>query len=67
MNLLQTIEAESIAAISKDIPDFRPGDTLRVKVSKQRNRGTVWKFLGEAHVADKLVAEATFGAMILDD
>ena len=32
MNLLQTIEAESIAAISKDIPDFRPGDTLRIGV-----------------------------------
>ncbi len=32
MNLLQTIEAESIAAINKDIPDFRPGDTLRVGV-----------------------------------
>jgi 3-hydroxyacyl-[acyl-carrier-protein] dehydratase len=44
-----------------------PGDTLRVKVMKQRNRGAVWKFLGEAHVDDKLVAEATFGAMILDD
>lgn len=32
MNLLQTIEAENIAAIAKDIPDFRPGDTLRVGV-----------------------------------
>ncbi len=32
MNLLQTIEAESIAAIAKDIPTFRPGDTLRVGV-----------------------------------
>ncbi len=32
MNLLQTIEAESIAAINKDIPDFRPGDTLRIGV-----------------------------------
>jgi large subunit ribosomal protein L19 len=32
MNLLQTIEAESIAAINKDIPTFRPGDTLRVGV-----------------------------------
>jgi large subunit ribosomal protein L19 len=32
MNLLQTIEAESIAAIAKDIPEFRPGDTLRVGV-----------------------------------
>jgi large subunit ribosomal protein L19 len=32
MNLLQTIEAENIAAIAKDIPDFRPGDTLRIGV-----------------------------------
>jgi len=32
MNLLQTIEAESITAIAKDIPDFRPGDTVRVGV-----------------------------------
>ena len=32
MNLLQTIEAENIAAINKDIPEFRPGDTLRVGV-----------------------------------
>jgi len=32
MNLLQTIEAESIAALNKDIPTFRPGDTLRVGV-----------------------------------
>ena len=32
MNLLQTIEAESIAAINKEIPTFRPGDTLRVGV-----------------------------------
>ncbi len=32
MNLLQTIEAENIAAIGKSIPDFRPGDTLRVGV-----------------------------------
>ena len=32
MNILQQIEAESIAALAKDIPDFRPGDTLRVGV-----------------------------------
>jgi len=32
MNLLQTIEAENIAAIAKEIPAFRPGDTLRVGV-----------------------------------
>jgi large subunit ribosomal protein L19 len=32
MNLIQQIEAENIAALGKDIPDFRPGDTLRVGV-----------------------------------
>jgi large subunit ribosomal protein L19 len=32
MNLLQQIEAENIAALSKDIPEFRPGDTVRVGV-----------------------------------
>ena len=32
MNIIQQIEAESIAALGKDIPDFRPGDTLRVGV-----------------------------------
>ncbi|HEX7855549.1 MAG TPA: 50S ribosomal protein L19 [Sphingobium sp.] len=32
MNLLQQIEAENIAALAKDIPEVRPGDTLRVGV-----------------------------------
>ncbi|KLI63667.1 50S ribosomal protein L19 [Aurantiacibacter marinus] len=32
MNLLQTLEAEAIEALGKDIPDFRPGDTVRVGV-----------------------------------
>ena len=34
MNVIQTIEAENIAKFheSKKIPDFRPGDTLRVGV-----------------------------------
>ena len=34
MNLIQTLEAEQVAALSegKQIPDFRPGDTLRVGV-----------------------------------
>ena len=32
MNLIQQIEAENIAALGKDIPEFRPGDTLRVGV-----------------------------------
>ncbi|HEU0310510.1 MAG TPA: 50S ribosomal protein L19 [Sphingomicrobium sp.] len=34
MNLIQTLEAETIAALTegKKIPEFRPGDTLRVGV-----------------------------------
>ncbi len=34
MNLIQMLEAETVAALSegKNIPDFRPGDTLRVGV-----------------------------------
>ena len=32
MNLIQQIEAEEISKASKDIPVFRPGDTLRVGV-----------------------------------
>ncbi len=32
MNLIQTIEAEEIAKAGKTIPEFRPGDTLKVGV-----------------------------------
>ena len=32
MNLIQQLEAEQIAASGKNIPEFRPGDTLRVGV-----------------------------------
>jgi len=32
MNLIQQIEAEEIAKAGKIIPEFRPGDTLRVGV-----------------------------------
>lgn len=32
MNLIQQIEAEEIAKASKELPDFRPGDTVRVGV-----------------------------------
>jgi 3-hydroxyacyl-[acyl-carrier-protein] dehydratase len=43
-----------------------PGDQLRVHVVKERARGTIWKFTAEAKVDDKVVAEATYSAMILD-
>jgi 3-hydroxyacyl-[acyl-carrier-protein] dehydratase len=44
-----------------------PGDQLRVHVQKQRRRGNVWKFSGEAKVDGVLVAEATYTAMIADE
>jgi 3-hydroxyacyl-[acyl-carrier-protein] dehydratase len=44
-----------------------PGDTLHVHVHKERTRGNVWKFSGEAKVKSQTVAEATYTAMILDE
>ena len=43
-----------------------PGDQMRVEVRKERQRGNIWKFNGEAKVDGKVVAEATYAAMILD-
>ncbi|OUI89603.1 3-hydroxyacyl-ACP dehydratase [Acetobacter sp. DmW_043] len=43
-----------------------PGDQIRLHVAKQRRRGSVWKFFGSATVDGKIVAEATFSAMIMD-
>src|SRR5919205_1053662 len=39
-----------------------PGDTLHVHVTKERNRGNVWKFAAQAKVDGRLVAEATYAA-----
>lgn len=44
-----------------------PGDLMRVQVRKERRRGNVWKFSGEAHVDGVQVAAASFSAIILDD
>lgn len=30
MNLIAQLEAEQVAALGKDIPDFKAGDTIRV-------------------------------------
>ena len=43
-----------------------PGDQMRVHVTKDRQRGNIWKFSAEAKVDGKVVAEATYAAMILD-
>jgi 3-hydroxyacyl-[acyl-carrier-protein] dehydratase len=43
-----------------------PGDQLRIHVTKERNRGNVWKFHAVARVDDVSVAEATYAAMIME-
>jgi 3-hydroxyacyl-[acyl-carrier-protein] dehydratase len=64
-------EGKLVYFMTVDSARFRkpvvPGDTLHVHVTKERNRGNVWKFTAEAKVDSRLVAEATYAAMILDD
>jgi len=64
-------EGKLVYFMSVDNARFRrpvvPGDCLQVHVTKQRNRGNVWKFEGRAEVDGRLAAEAVFAAMILDD
>jgi 3-hydroxyacyl-[acyl-carrier-protein] dehydratase len=63
-------EGKLVYFMSVDSARFRrpvtPGDQLHVHVVRKQRRGNVWKFEGKAMVADKLTAEATFAAMILD-
>lgn len=54
--------------MSIDSAKFRrlvvPGDVLHLKVMKDRSRGNIWKFKGEAWVGGELADEAIFTAMI---
>ena len=43
-----------------------PGDQMRVHVTRERQRGPIWKFSAKAKVDGATVAEATYAAMILD-
>ncbi len=73
--VVETLGAEAAGKLvyfmSVDRARFRkpvvPGDVLYVHVTKDRTRGSVWRFNGEAKVDGTLVAEATFTAMIMDD
>jgi 3-hydroxyacyl-[acyl-carrier-protein] dehydratase len=63
-------EGKLVYFMSIDNARFRrpvmPGSTLAVRVVRKHSRGNVWKFEGEAVVDGKVVAEATFAAMIMD-
>jgi len=43
-----------------------PGDVLHIEVKKLRHRDKVWKFEGKAKVDGKVVAEATYTAMVME-
>jgi len=43
-----------------------PGDQLRLEATILQHRGNVWKFIGNALVEEKIVAEAEFTAMVTD-
>ena len=44
-----------------------PGDILKLEVLVSRNRRNTWKFSGNAFVEQKLVAEANFTAMMVNE
>ena len=62
------VENKIVLFMGVDKARFRkpvvPGDQLLIKVSTVQRRAPVWRFAGEATVAGKLVAEATFAAML---
>lgn len=66
----EEMEGKLVYFMSVENAKFRkpviPGDTLNIHVTKERNRGNVWKFTSEAKVDGVRVAEATFTAMIMD-
>ena len=67
---LDTCENKTVYFMSIDNAKFRqivtPGDSLYLHVKKERGRGNVWKFRGEAKVNNKLVAESSFTAIIAE-
>ena len=44
----------------------RPGDVVRMPVKVVRHRGDVFKFAGQAMVANKVAAECEFAAMVVE-
>lgn len=69
-SLGEEAEGKLVYFMTIDEAKFRkpvtPGDSMYIHVTKERSRGNIWKFKGEARVNDVLCAEATYSAMILD-
>jgi 3-hydroxyacyl-[acyl-carrier-protein] dehydratase len=69
-SLGKSAEGKLVYFMSIDSARFRkpvgPGDQLKLHCRKERQRGNVWKFSGEAQVDGVVVADATYTAMIMD-
>ena len=67
----QAAAGKLVYFMSVDNARFRrpvvPGDVLIIGVTKDRSRGQVWRFRGEAKVNGTLMAEATYTAMVVDE
>ncbi len=65
------VEGKTIRFMSVDEARFRqpvrPGDVLRMHVEVLRHRGDIFKFKGRAMVGEKLVAQAEFAAMVVEN
>jgi len=65
------VEGKTIMFMSVDEARFRqpvrPGDVLRMHVEVLKHRGDIFKFKGRALVGEKLVAQAEFAAMVVEN
>lgn len=63
------VKADLVYFMTIDNARFRkpvvPGDRLELHVKKIKQRGTIWKFHGDAMVDGNKVAEADIGAMLV--
>ncbi len=68
LTLGEDAEGKLVYFMSIDNAKFRkpvePGDMLELHVQKEQNRRNIWRFSAKAIVDGKVVAEATFKAMI---
>jgi 3-hydroxyacyl-[acyl-carrier-protein] dehydratase len=64
------MKGKSVYFMSIEKAKFRrpvvPGDQLVIEVAPTQQRGSVWKFTGNAKVNGKVVSEADFTAMLTD-
>jgi len=64
-------EGKLVYFISIDDCRFRrpvvPGDSMRIHIATERNRGKVWRFQGKVYVGKQLCSEARFAAMLVEE